>query len=222
MLNARAAANFNGSRDNPSGGTRGRREQLRFEDLTPPPLPQISVGMMFVALMTGCAPARAYLVDRGRDAADIFTIAAGMGLGGRVRIGPVHPGVIYCLGDIGLYAGDIVECSGGPCNHWATRESIGSSREQMYPRTFPASKRTGRLESKSYIAESSSVPFITTEFEPFDSSYPSFPHPYWTQCEVQFGLLVSVRSGLNPGELLDFVLGWTTIDIFGDDVGAGK
>ena len=28
------------------------------------------------------------------------------------------------------------------------------------------------------------------------------------------------RLGLNPGELLDFGLGWTTLDIFADDLEA--
>lgn len=42
---------------------------------------------------------------------------------------------------------------------------------------------------------------------------------YYTQLEVAAGLGYTVRLGFNPGELLDFLLGWTTIDIFGDDVG---
>jgi len=32
----------------------------------------------------------------------------------------------------------------------------------------------------------------------------------------------TVRLGFNPGELLDFILGWTTIDIYGDDIEARK
>ena len=46
--------------------------------------------------------------------------------------------------------------------------------------------------------------------------------PYYTQVEVVLGLGSHLRLGLNPGELLDFVLGWTTIDIFGDDHEARK
>jgi len=33
--------------------------------------------------------------------------------------------------------------------------------------------------------------------------------------------VVSVRVGLNPEELLDFIAGFTTLDIFGDD-GRGR
>ena len=47
---------------------------------------------------------------------------------------------------------------------------------------------------------------------------------YYTQVEAAAGLLLipSVRLGLNPGELIDFVLGWTTLDIFQDDLEAEK
>jgi hypothetical protein len=40
---------------------------------------------------------------------------------------------------------------------------------------------------------------------------------YYSQIEVVAGLLFTVRAGVNPGELLDFLLGWTTLDIYGDD-----
>ena len=32
-------------------------------------------------------------------------------------------------------------------------------------------------------------------------------------------LFAGVRLEINLGELLDFVLGWTTLDIFNDDIG---
>jgi len=35
------------------------------------------------------------------------------------------------------------------------------------------------------------------------------------------GLGGTVKLGLNPGELLDFILGWTTLDIFHDDIAGG-
>ena len=38
--------------------------------------------------------------------------------------------------------------------------------------------------------------------------------------EVAFGFWHTLRLGFNPGELLDFILGWTTIDIFNDDLEA--
>jgi hypothetical protein len=42
--------------------------------------------------------------------------------------------------------------------------------------------------------------------------------PYFSQIEIAAGLGLSVRLGFNPVELLDFLLGWFGIDIYGDDV----
>jgi hypothetical protein len=34
---------------------------------------------------------------------------------------------------------------------------------------------------------------------------------------VGSGAFISQRAGFNPGELVDFILGWAGIDIFNDD-----
>jgi hypothetical protein len=174
-----------------------------------------------LVLLAGC-PVRDYFVDRGRDAADILTLAGGYGAGGRGRIGPLHAGLVGYAGDAGLYAGDITECSGGPCNHIVGFEAIGWGWEQMYPKSLIAGDRTERLQTKSFLAYTAWwSPFLTTTFMGYDAS-PRFLHPYWTQCEVQVGLLVSARIGINPGELIDFILGWTTLDCYGDDLAGGR
>jgi len=41
-----------------------------------------------------------------------------------------------------------------------------------------------------------------------------------TQIEAMAGCGHTLRLGFNPGELLDFVLGWAAIDIYDDDVGS--
>mgnify|MGYP001185095109 CR=1 FL=1 len=46
----------------------------------------------------------------------------------------------------------------------------------------------------------------------------SFRPSYHTQIEVALGLGGTVRLGINPGEMADFVLGWLQIDLFHDDV----
>ncbi len=67
------------------------------------------------------------------------------------------------------------------------------------------------MRKKEYAARGRYVPFVTWT----EQSCPS----YYTQLEVAAGaLLVGARVGFNPGELLDFLLGWTTLDIYGDDV----
>ena len=37
--------------------------------------------------------------------------------------------------------------------------------------------------------------------------------------EVAVGLIRTIRIGFNVGELLDFIVGWTTLDICRDDLG---
>jgi len=40
---------------------------------------------------------------------------------------------------------------------------------------------------------------------------------FWTQIDLALGVYWPIRIGFNPGELLDFLLGWTALDIYGDD-----
>jgi hypothetical protein len=42
---------------------------------------------------------------------------------------------------------------------------------------------------------------------------------YYTQIEVVGGLFGSLRLGVNPGELADFLFGWFGVDFFHDDIG---
>jgi hypothetical protein len=50
------------------------------------------------------------------------------------------------------------------------------------------------------------------------SRYPD--EEFWSQClsvQVSIGLYYGARAGLNVNEAVDFLLGWTTLDIMGDD-----
>ena len=52
---------------------------------------------------------------------------------------------------------------------------------------------------------------------------PESPNPArWTQIEVAAGLFGDVRLGFNPGELLDFLLGFFGADLYGDDIARGE
>ena len=42
--------------------------------------------------------------------------------------------------------------------------------------------------------------------------------PYFTQIEVAAGFGLVTRVGFNPGELLDFFLGFAGVDLYDDDV----
>ena len=53
---------------------------------------------------TGCTTT--YWVDRGRDAADIFTVGVGYGIGVQGRVGPLVPGIGMHASVIGLESGE--------------------------------------------------------------------------------------------------------------------
>lgn len=49
---------------------------------------------------------------------------------------------------------------------------------------------------------------------------PTLNAAYWTQPEAVLAIGPSFRLGFNPGELIDFILGWGCIDVYGDDLEA--
>jgi len=161
---------------------------------------------------TGCAT-YSYLVDRTRDAADVFTVTVGTGGGAKVRVGPVQVAAISNSDLVGLRAGKVFWDGNGLI---ANREvysplPILSSR---YMRAMFGlegfSHGVGSISSfrrKDIIARSP-FPFVVLG----DSA------PYYTQIEAAGGLLLTLRLGFNPGELVDFVLGWLFLDIYSDDV----
>jgi hypothetical protein len=176
--------------------------------------------VLICAACSGCATG-GYFEDRANDAADIFTATIGQGGGMRVRVGPVHVGALVELRYMGLRNGEFdgdgnhgvpldmellcLPLPGGPRNDSffsAEMTQMGEDREKAYA-------VVGRL------------PFVTT-----GPLYPdeavTIPSHFWTQIDLYLGLYYSVRLGFNPGEMVDFVLGWTTIDIYADDLHANE
>jgi len=183
-----------------------------------------TMGLLVVFVCSGCASTRCNWPDRGRDAADIFTATVGLGLGAKARAGPLQTGLLVS-----------VDAAGLRCGQWGTLDSgdwdpgfyfpieanlivmgIDSSvggelpmarkkiywAEQMFFFSYPAAWRS-RGESR----------FV-------DYPPPFIARSYFTDIQVVVGAGPSVRLGFNPGELLDFILGWTGVDIYDDDVEA--
>lgn len=189
---------------------------------------QTLIAAVFIASMTGCASTKGYFVDRGRDAADIFTIAFGYGAGVKIRAGPIHAGLSIDLMQCGLRGGEFLPPSGElelP-GHGLDIDITFSNVECYDPHTDSTnSKARGKCFDMGYWSQ---VPFISF---PAGSSGANahegdlgfaYPYYYFSQIEIVTGLLGSIRLGFNPGELLDFFLGWTTLDIFNDDLEARK
>lgn len=168
--------------------------------------------VLLVPLAQGCATTR-YLADRGNDAADIMTCTVGAGLGAKARVGPVQIGV--------LVNRDVTGLRGGQFRWWpiADEKSLFSSTCEFdylvisgdfFADTFPD------IRQKLYSAGGG--PLIKDVLPSARQRIPGRPY-YYTQIEVVGGLLGSVRLGLNPGEVADFLLGWFGVDIFSDDIG---
>ena len=160
-----------------------------------------------IALLSCSGCATAYMADRGRDAADIFTATVGLGAGGNARVGPVQAGLCYSFDQAGLRGGRLQKM---PHDPYAPIPYVSQANFLLLSiesfSTHAKGEKGGR-RGKSYFA-GGALCFTVAE-----------TLPYYTQIEVVAGLGPTVRLGFNPGELVDFVLGWTTLDLFGDDLG---
>jgi hypothetical protein len=169
--------------------------------------------MLFVAVaaatLAGCATP--YMVDRKRDAADIFTAAVGTGVGVKARVGPVAPGIIMHANYAGLQGGDAFWGFGRyPGFHGSDGNLLLMGGEQ--------GNRSDVCLTRNKCHEAWYLFSLASPFS-WECNPPRYGPAYFTQIEVVVGLGGSVKLGFNPGELLDFLLGWTTLDIFHDDIG---
>lgn len=187
----------------------------------------MSAAVVILANATGCMSP--YMVNRGRDAIDIFTVTVGYGAGAKARLGPVQAGLFFATDMYGLRSGELLK--GGDASHGANGLDVDSFLIPMRQDDpgFPIGKfgtdiyRDRSLpedEARGFAAATSRIPFLSLPCR-FEETVPVRPQSaakYLTQIEVAGGLLGTLRLGFNPGELLDFVLGWTTLDIFKDDL----
>lgn len=176
---------------------------------------QTVVAVVVIASMTGCASP--YMVDRKRDAADIFTATLGKGGGVRLKASFLQPAMMFNKEIAGCRGGSVfTNVSEGQYDFYSPIPP-GLLWDRMF---FGRSEFTGAdvvSQRGKDIDAVSYVPFIV---QLDDHSRPCMQ--FYTQIEASFGLVRTITLGFNPGELLDFTLGWTTIDIFSDDLEARK
>jgi hypothetical protein len=170
---------------------------------------------------TGCADFKTYLKDRGNDLADCFTFRVSMceGLGVRAQVtnyltasvGGAKEGVI-----MGLFGRAPVIGSG----MW-----FGMGIFDIRIHNFATDDRlyTGR---KGLMPQAMSVFGINAvEFKPGRPEYriepptPFIREKFFIEVGAALGA-VGFDLGFNPAEFVDFLLGWTTLDITGDDAKA--
>lgn len=186
---------------------------------------QIAVLLPLAILVTGCASP--YMLDRGRDAADIFTGTIGKGAGVKARLGIIGTGLFVNRDIAGLRGGTRFRIK------HATKWDPHVTQFKPYARDYTSIipdlssmvpffvddqfflEADTELRHKDYSAVGI-LPLISWVEYPSGSAATVWP--YNTQMEAAIGLGGTLRLGFNPGELLDFILGWGTIDIYNDDL----
>ena len=194
-----------------------------------------SISILLISTISGCQSA--YWNDRGNDCLDIFYCSYGRGIGVKPRIGPIAVSPIHFYeASKGFRGGESYSnCEG----------DIDSS--YIMPFTYLEGFRGGKNayeRNKSYTAKGAIIFTIPENYSGSNWINFSFPdefnlnekpklkqqdcyskktslHPYsyYTDVEILLALGGGIKAGCNPGELLDFIIGWTTIDIYGDDIG---
>jgi len=202
------------------------------------------VGLL-LPLLAGCiSQGRDYWLDRSHDAADIFTATVGVGAGVKATVGPFHLGLIDVqdLGGVregvnvgpGFFRSDDIDTlifptliptriplkrpplfgiSSAPCRTcdrvlFVNTVPLFSLPEPYGEATFHARRDPGH---KGEVERSPYDNYIMMVYGDQHGLQ------YLTQIEAVVGLGPTLRLGLNPGELVDFVVGFFGFDLYNDD-----
>jgi len=191
---------------------------------------KVAAALVAVSLLAGCA-SPGFMQDRRRDAADIFGASIGAGVGLKARLGPVGTGLLLDAPIAGLRGGDWLTAANFanpgkpvPVNNdiqlllVGEEEFVGNRLVQERGKSFAAGMIFGLNipTPKDLHKQATIVDRELRQGVPESMRYS--PLPYLTQVEAVVGLGVSLRLGFNPGELVDFLLGWVYLDIFRDDI----
>jgi hypothetical protein len=180
-------------------------------------------ALLLLVLVSGCASTKAYFVDRGHDALDVFTLTFGTGLGAKARVGPVMLACDFIDDFGGLQSGEIF-LQRDPTN--TISDVAGSFSKKLDERQggydnalfligSDASRNSEYVRARRKYYHAFYLLGIANDLSLYSVVYSP---PYFSQIEIAVGLGLSVRLGFNPVELLDFLLGWFGIDIYDDDV----
>ena len=196
------------------------------------------VVIVFMLSCVGCATS-GYLVDRKRDAMDMVTCTVGTGLGASARVGPLHCGLLFGRDRVGIRGGEVKGRWGRTDDLWAGLIDPllmlpGGEGVCFYEDVFLGEEKSAenpleisRTRGKRYFGNGV-CPFIVLPQQaelpgrrnPYEGylNQQQYPWHYLTAIEVSVGVGGTLRLGVNPGEMVDFLLGWFGIDIFSDDL----
>ncbi|MCK5801588.1 MAG: hypothetical protein KAI66_02090 [Lentisphaeria bacterium] len=195
--------------------------------------------LVAIALLTNGCAMRGYMGNRGRDIADVLTFSVGTGLGVKAQLGPLHfTPVLMCADQAGLRGGEVFAVSAGDEDLEHIPLSVGAlwwandvfwlpqDGERLQARgkavfAFPP----GARDDQQFSLASETIPFVCVPRMKWESEglvLKKYPAHYLTQLEVVVAVMGSVRLGVNPGELVDLVVGFFGLDLYGDDLGGRR
>jgi hypothetical protein len=184
----------------------------------------VLAAILFASAACSSAP---YWNSRRADALDVPTFAVGDGAGVKARVGPLHLGLFANIDSWGLRGGKFSD-------DWGDVADWDLPMPSLIPMTVSTELPVFGLEV---------VPSRTSEFAGAAGHLPLIyklgvftgpmrsderktmvlrlngEHAFqlYTQMELAVGLWKTARVGGNPGELVDFMLGWLRLDLYGDD-----
>ncbi len=190
----------------------------------------ILVVLLLLAIGAGCADFKTYMRDRGNDLADCFTARAGVAFGAGARAQftnylSVSVGGSWEMRKVGYYGRTPVDTKG----MWLGIPCL----QILSPRVFFADVDSDPMQAilglflvatdlRGY--EEEPLPgglwlFGFLRWGSSDEGEPSTPFlrkEFFIEAGATLGV-VGFDFGFNPVEFIDFLLGWTTLDITGDD-----
>ncbi len=161
------------------------------------------VFLISLLFLGGCATT-GFLKDRLHDGADVLTLTVGVGVGAKISVGPVYMNIIGVQHrDLaGLRYGDFIESPGesqdseigswfGFGQSWHTRTELQLSRDKAPEYSF------------------TEIPFVMSRVRGAAADPMAL--------DIVIGIVPSMRFGINPLEFVDFIFGWTILDLARDD-----
>jgi hypothetical protein len=190
-------------------------------------------------MLAGCSTP--YMQDRKHDALDTVTLTLGGGLGVQAHAGPAQGGLLVSEDLGGIRAGerfgrfysfsDYDSSKGAGARSGLIFPDLNNMTFNFLLLGFDAfDGRQGRAPEASIRDRHKGIQgaligplWIPGQWIDNKSDEPAWPFiAQWTQLEATVGLWWSMRVGVNPGEMLDFLLGWATLDLYGDDAESRK
>jgi hypothetical protein len=175
---------------------------------------------LVAAIGGGCATSSGYCRNRINDAMDVFTCSLGTGVGAKIQVGPLQTGLFTNIERAGL--------RGGVVDKWRSRDPARFLSEEdtfvIRGACFFPDNTTVIARKKRFLSAGIgplTVPFRMRSPHNTNSPKKGPPSPLYTQVEVAIALGVSLRGGVNVGEILDFIVGLVGVDIYSDDIEGG-